>query len=185
MELSVSFTGEGEPPDPDTYRTEQSPVGKVYIPADGVVITGPVRVRYEKYPWIEKFEVDGVKAAPARRTGAGTIDAKGFVRSLSTIYSPAYDEYRLYGGDESFDARGYFAHAASYFISLAEDPQRGRMFRKFCGFTENMWREGNAEMLSVAIDAILPVLKTGSASWSGFKQSITPEFLDYVEKMPQ
>ena len=185
MEVSVSFTRENEVPDPAAYATDMSPMGKVYIPAAGVVITGPIRVRYEKHPWIERFELDGIKAAPAKRTGIGTKDAKGFVKSLSSIYSPAYDEYRLYGGDTSFDAPGYFAHAAEYFVRLVSDPQKNRMFRKFCGFTENMWREGDQEMLSVAMDTILPLLRRDPAAWAEFTKTITPEFLDYLENVPQ
>lgn len=185
MEVSVSFTGENEIPDPASYVTEQSPAGKVYIPAEGVIITGPVRIRYEKYPWIEKFELDGIKAAPAKRTGVGTKGARGFVRSLSTIYSPAYDEYYLFGGDSAFDARGYFSHAAESFIPLAADGQKIRLFRKFCGFTENMWREGSETMLRIALDVIVPLIHSDAAAWPEFIQTITPEFRDYLENVAQ
>lgn len=183
MEMSVSFIGENETHDPENYLTKRSRIGKVYIPVTGVVQTGPIRIRYEKHPWIEKFELDGIKAAPARRTGVGTKGAKGFVQSLSTIYAPAYEEYRRYGGEESFDARRFFTHVAEYFVPMATDALRIRMFRKFGGFTENIWREGNADMLSVAIDCILPVIRMDPAAWKEFRKTITPEFLDYVENI--
>ena len=169
MELSVSFTGEESAAERDKlYISEESCLGSVFIPKEGVRITGPIRVRYEKYPWIEKFEVDGLKPAPPKRKGVGTKDIKGFVRSLSTIYSGAYDDYDKYFGEGAADsqdkagcnarekAREYFAAVTAHFIRtlhesmgtvLFDSPGAVKLFRKFCGFTENMWREGNGEML--------------------------------------
>ena len=182
MEVSVSFTGEGEIPDPAKYLEDTSPVGKVYIPRDGVLITGPIGVRYEKHPWIEQFELDGIKAAPAKRTGYGTKNARGFVRSLGTIYARAYDEYREYGGDEAFDAGGYFAHAAEHFLGMAENPGAAKIFRSFCGFTENMWREGDPKMYHIAMDVMLPMIRK-SGSWDTFEGSITDEFREYISNL--
>lgn len=45
----------------DDYLCEESPVGKVYIPMHGVDIGENPGIRYEKYPWIEKFELDDLK----------------------------------------------------------------------------------------------------------------------------
>ena len=136
MEVSVSFTDGTSERDPELYIEDTSELGRVYIHREGVLVTGDIQVRYEKHPWIECFELDGVKAAPARRKGIGTKNAKGFVKSLSTIYSKAYDEYREYGGDEAFDAEAYFAHAARYFADMAGVVDRAKMYRLFSGFTE-------------------------------------------------
>lgn len=33
------------------------------MPAHGVLLEENAAIRYEKYPWIEKFELDGIKPA--------------------------------------------------------------------------------------------------------------------------
>ena len=125
MEVSVSFTDGSEIKDPEVFDEDRTEIGRAFIAKDRVLITGDLCVRYEKYPWIEKLEVDGAKAAPAKRTGIGTKDARGFVKSLSTIYSRAYDEYYEFGGKADsaadFDAEGYFIHAAEYFLGISRD----------------------------------------------------------------
>ena len=164
-----------------TYDIDCTVIGRAWIPREGLEISPPVRVRYEKHPWITAFEFDGLKAAPARRTEIGNKAAKGFVKSLSTIYSKAYDEYRAYGGDESFDAGAYFSDAAKHFASMASDPQKARMFSKFCGFAENMWREGDEEMLRICLDDVLPSLLSDATAGEAFEKSITAEFRSYLE----
>ena len=164
-----------------TYDIDRTVIGRVWIPREGLEISPPVRVRYEKHPWITAFEFDGLKAAPARRTGIGNKAAKGFVKSLSTIYSKAYDDYRAYGGDESFDAGAYFSDAAKHFAAMASDPQKARLFSKFCGFAENMWREGDEEMLRVCLDDVLPAVLSDEAARTAFESSITSEFRSYLE----
>ena len=184
MEVSVSFTDGTEDLNstrPEkSYTVEETVLGRAWIPSQGLVITRPARVRYEKHPWIEQFEFDGIRPAPARRTGIGTKDARGFVRSLSTIYSRAYDEYREYGGDEAFDVEAYFRNAAERFVQTAGDASKGKILAKFCGFTENMWREGNEEMLHVCTDIMVPVLKDSEAAGAVFESSITDEFRDWL-----
>lgn len=180
MEVSVSFTDGTETKDSQLYAEDRSECGRVYINRESVLVTGPVCVRYEKHPWIEQFELDGVKAAPAKRTGIGTKGAKGFVKSLNTIYAKAYDEYREYGGDESFDAERYFAHAAEHFLHIAQDENARKLYRMFTGFVENMWREGNEEMLHVAMDVMLPAIRQDANAWKLFEDNITEEFRDYI-----
>lgn len=180
MEVSVSFTGEGETPDPEKYREDRTPIGRIYIPAEGVLISEPARVRYEKHPWIEGFELDGIKAAPAVRKGIGTKGAKGFVTSLSTIYARAYDDYRDYGGDEAFDTAGYFRHAAEYFAGISENPDMAKLYKNFCGFAENMWREGNEEILTTVMEIVLPVIYENKSAAKTFINSVTEEFRGYI-----
>lgn len=194
MEVSVSFTG-GEEDLNDAaaggsaerysrgrpYSIEDSPLGRVWIPGEGLILTPPVRIRYEKHPWMEKFELDGIKPAPARRKGIGTKGAKGFVKSLATIYSAAYDDYREFGGDDAFDAAGYFRHAAEHFARMAEVPGREKMFSKFCGFAENMWREGDQQMLDVCMNEVIPALGKTVYAQRAFGDNITDEFREYLE----
>jgi hypothetical protein len=175
-------TGAKDSEKPDgKYIIEETVLGRVWIPREGLIITPPAAIRYEKHPWMEKFEFDGIKAAPAKRKGIGTKGAKAFVKSLSTIYSGAYDDYREYGGDEAFDAEGYFRHAARHFADMAEDELTVRMFDRFSGFAENMWREGSAEMLAAAMETVLPVLAERPHVWSRFLDNITDEFRQYIE----
>lgn len=57
--MAVSFTDEEL--SPDEYMIEKSPVGLVYIPLHSVELDEEAGIRYEKYPWIEKFEIDGIR----------------------------------------------------------------------------------------------------------------------------
>lgn len=60
MEVSVSFTDEDE----ETmrgkgYTADQSELGNVYYPAEGIARDEKVSVNYVEYPWITCFEVEG------------------------------------------------------------------------------------------------------------------------------
>lgn len=184
MEVSVSFTDGtedlNERDDGITYREDVTVLGRAWIAEEGLELFPPVRVRYEKHPWMEKFEFDGIRTVPARRKGIGSKSAKEFVRSLGTIYSRAYDDYRMFGGDEDFDAPAYFIHAAEYFVQTAEQGNAVRMLAKFCGLTENMWREGNEEMLDICIRKVMPVLTGSGPAREVFEDSITEEFREYL-----
>lgn len=149
----------------------------MYVPTEGVEITGPLGIRYEKHPWIERFETDGIVPAKPRRTGFGTKDAKGFVKSLNTIYAPAYDEWFEYGED----AAGYFAHVTDSFVRRSHDVDQAKIFHMFCGFTENVWREGTREMHDVVMDVMLPVINKDEIAQKVFKEAITDEFREYIE----
>lgn len=62
--MSVSFTdGDGSEYAADHMR-EESQIGTVYVPLHGVLLEEGAAIRYEKHPWIEGFELDGIKAAP-------------------------------------------------------------------------------------------------------------------------
>ena len=70
MELSVGFadkeesyyTGKG-------YRYDESVLGRVYYPAEGVEICGQPAVRYMEYPWISTFETEGMIALQTEKRG--------------------------------------------------------------------------------------------------------------------
>lgn len=162
----------------DSYLVDESPIGKVFISREDIVINGQPRIRYEKHPWIEQFEFDGMLATEARREGYGTKDLRGFVQSLYTIYAKAYDDYDLYG----CDASGYFAHVAEHFVGRANEAGGTKMYRKFCGFTENLWRVGNKEMHDVALETVLPIIEKDAEARSVFYDHITSEFKNYIEE---
>lgn len=65
MEMSVGFTDKDEAYyTGQGYSCDESVMGKVYYPKDGVEITGTIGVRYMEYPWISTFEFDGIYALP-------------------------------------------------------------------------------------------------------------------------
>lgn len=45
------------------FQVDQSDLGKVYYPAQGVEIPGRIVINYVEYPWITCFEVEGVEIA--------------------------------------------------------------------------------------------------------------------------
>ena len=62
-EVSVSFTGGDGSEYAEGYFREETQIGAVYVPLHGVLLEENAAIRYEKYPWIEKFELDGIKPA--------------------------------------------------------------------------------------------------------------------------
>lgn len=63
---------------------------------------------------------------------------------------------------------------------MADDSARERMLVRFCGFTENMWREGNEEMLGICLETVIPVLRRHGSSRIVFESGITDEFRDWL-----
>jgi len=170
MEMAVGFAATDDGRDLSQFNVDESVLGKVYVPKEAVSITGPIRVRYERHPWIEQFEIDGIIALRPKRSGFGTKDAKGFVASLNSIYAKAYDDYA------DFDVPGYFAHVTEHFIRDLRENDNVKMFRKYCGFVENMWREGNEEIYHVAMDVVVPALLNDAELSEIFHEVITGEF---------
>ena len=176
MEISVGFADKDNSYyDSNGYNTYESEVGKVYIPDDQVEVTGEANIRYEKHPWIEAFELDGIKPKAIKRTGYGTKDAKGFVQSLNTIYAKAYQEYA-----DSHNDIEFFSQVTENFVRSFIQENETKMFRKFCGFTENMWREGNKEMHDIAINFMLPKLFSHQETKNMLIENATDEFLEYI-----
>jgi hypothetical protein len=80
--VSVSFTDEDLSQSVDEFGNEyivdRSPVGLVYIPAHSVDIDEDAAIRYERHPWIEAFELDGIRPAQVCciwQPGAAAADA--------------------------------------------------------------------------------------------------------------
>ena len=61
--MSVSFTDKDPEEYASGYLREESQIGAVYVPLHGVLLEEDPAIRYEKYSWIEKFELDGIKPA--------------------------------------------------------------------------------------------------------------------------
>ena len=205
MELALSFSTEEN----TEYIIEKSPLGSVYIPIEEVEITGPLGIRYERHPWIETFEFDGLKPRAPRRRGYGDRTPRSFVPSLANIYATAYEDYEHFGSNEE-----YFGHIAHRFMnrarceldeylatsaaptcseggSLASAQPRSslrdnsvrpplKLFRLFCGFTENLWREGNRETHDIALGTVLPIIQSDPDASAIFYEHITQEFRDYL-----
>ena len=61
--MSVSFTGGDGSEYAEGYFREETQIGAVYVPLHGVLLEENAAIRYEKYPWIEKCKLDGIKPA--------------------------------------------------------------------------------------------------------------------------
>ena len=162
----------------------------MFIPINDLDIIGDAGIRYEKHPWIEQFEFDGLKAHTPVREGFGLRQAKSFAESLSKIYAKAYDDYAAMCSEEfinsenedGLDIDTYFSNAADYFTQNADKPETTPMYKKFCGLVENMWRDGTETMHNVAVETILPIVESDPEAKEIFHKTITPEFKKYIEE---
>ena len=172
--MSVSFTDGNETEYAEVYNIYESQIGNVYAPVKGVIIEEPAAIRYERHPWIEAFELDGIRPEPARREGFGEKSIQGFVMSLGKVYDDVLSDYSMFAGEAGFDAEGFFGYVADKMAAAAmAEPEQ---FRRFAGFTENMWRLGNEPSYKLAMETIIPRLQRNEDAWSMFESDITEEF---------
>lgn len=201
----MSFTDKPECEYAESHHIYISELGNVYIPNTGVYIGSNVSIRYEKYPWIEKFEIDGIKAMPAKRTGFGEKGFNSFVQSLNAIYANAFSDYqkivekgivsknvkrekKLKSKTSNAEIRlhkKYFQHVTEHFLNLYSAGSYNKMYAKYCGLVENMWREGEEEIYKLVMNTIIPLLKDDkhtvndnetATAYEFFLQNITEEF---------
>lgn len=60
--MSVSFTDQEEHSlEEKGYDCDESELGKVYFPKEGIVRDEQVIIKREEYPWITCFEVEGIR----------------------------------------------------------------------------------------------------------------------------
>lgn len=52
------------------YRAEESELGNVYYPGEGIMIPDKITVNYMEYPWISCFEVEGIEIGKAEEDKA-------------------------------------------------------------------------------------------------------------------
>lgn len=95
--MSVSFTDEDLSQSADEYGNEyivdRSPVGLVYIPAHSVDIDEDAAIRYERHPWIEGFELDGIRPAQVCCIWQPGMEAAGTVEQTADKVKEEMDEY--------------------------------------------------------------------------------------------
>ena len=178
MEVSVSFTDGDGSEYADGYSRYESQIGHVYVPSKGVIIEKPAGIRYERHPWIAAFELDGIKPEPARREGFGVKSIQGFVMSLGKVYDDVLSDYNMFDGGSGFDAEGFFRHVTDRMIAEATaDPEQ---FRRFSGFTENMWRLGDEPSYKLAMETVVPMIRLDDVVWGEFIDTITEEFREAI-----
>ena len=178
--MSVSFTDGDGSEYADDYRIYGSQIGRVYVPVRGVIIEEPAAIRYEKHPWIEGFELDGIRPEPARREGFGEKSIQGFVMSLGKVYDDVLNDYHIFDGETGFDAEGFFGYVADKMAAAAlTEPEQ---FRRFAGFTENMWRLGDEQSYKLAMETIIPRLQEDKDIWNRFRSGITEEFREVLSR---
>jgi len=62
MEMSVGFTDKDENSMRNAgYMWQESELGKVYYPKEGIEVSERIIVKYVVYPWITCFEVEGIE----------------------------------------------------------------------------------------------------------------------------
>lgn len=162
----------------------------MFLPKKDLDIIGEVCIRYEKHPWIEQFEFDGLRPRAPLRNGFGIKQTKAFAESLSKIYAKAYEDYSNMCSEgfiseenkDGLDVDAFFSNAAYYFVRNADLPETTPLLKKFCGFTENMWREGTETMHNVALKVILPIIENNTKALDVFYNTITPEFRRYIDE---
>ena len=59
--MSVSFADEDTSKYDEGYLREESQIGAVYVPLHSVELDEEATIRYERHPWIERFELDGIR----------------------------------------------------------------------------------------------------------------------------
>lgn len=175
MEISVGFADKDRDYIKEGYRQDESLIGNVYIPTNGVDIVGPIKIRYERRPWIEQFEIDGIKPLRPKRTGCGSKSIRAFVQSLNTIYARAYDDYTICS-----DTSDYFKRVTKFFIQEYLDDEHRKTFTKFCGYVENLWREGTKEIHDVTMGIVLPLIMNNAQAKEVLQSTITEEFREYI-----
>lgn len=174
MEISVSFTDEDTAEYSEGYTRYESQTGYVYVPEKGVIIEQPAAIRYERHPWIEAFELDGIRPEPARREGFGEKSIQGFILSLGKVYDDVQSDYDMFVKEGRFDSEAFFGHVTERMMAGASaEPEQ---FRRFSGFTENMWRLGDEPSYDLAMGTVIPALRKNKDIWDRFKAEITDEF---------
>ena len=174
MEVSVSFTDGDAAEYSEGYTRYESQIGHVYVPVKGVIIDKPAAIRYERHPWIEAFELDGIRPEPARREGFGEKSIRGLILSLGKVYDDVKSDYDMFDGEEGFDEEAFFRYVTDRM--MAEYSAEPEQFRRFAGFTENMWRLGDEPSYKLAMGTMIPVLRKDKDIWAGFNAGITDEF---------
>lgn len=95
--MSVGFADKDKGPQyyaEQNYVVDKTEIGYVYYPRENVEVTGEIVIRYEKLPWISRFEIDGIKAIgqPDSPDCGGQDDMYGMFCPLSCPWTPPKGE---------------------------------------------------------------------------------------------
>ena len=91
--MSVGFTVEEEQIMIEKgYVLDESVLGKVYYPKEGIRISGEIIVKFVDYPWISCFEVEGIEIVKT-----DDFPSENFGDILYLSDNESVDEY---GGNE-------------------------------------------------------------------------------------
>lgn len=159
-----------------------SELGRVYIPDKGVELESNVEINYMRRPWLEAFEVTGVRPAMSLRKGPGTQSPETMIKLAYEIYSE-----RL---DDDMSPRVFVTEMTRHFIGYiieSEGQNRGAIKRvraaEFLGWVENLWREGDAWCEQLVRDEILPMLHREELAWKRLMEVVTNEFKDWIRML--
>ena len=98
--MSVGFTvGEEKEMLEKGYTLDESVLGKVYYPREGIRIHDKIIVKYVDYPWISCFEVEGIEILKTEGEGEQTDNGFSFGDFDDILYSSDNESSNKSGGN--------------------------------------------------------------------------------------
>jgi len=99
--MSVGFTvGEEKEMIERGYVLDESVLGKVYYPKEGIRIPDKIIVKYVDYPWISCFEVEGIEILKRESEGEEPDNGFSFGCFDDILYLSDNESVNDYGGNE-------------------------------------------------------------------------------------
>ena len=99
--MSVGFTvGEEKEMIEKGYVLDESVLGKVYYPKEGIRIQAKIIVKYVDYPWISCFEVEGIEILKKESEGEPSDNGFSFEGFGDILYSSDNESSNECGGNE-------------------------------------------------------------------------------------
>ena len=83
------------------YVLDESVLGKVYYPKEGIRIQDKVIVKYVDYPWISCFEVEGIEILKGESDGEEPDNGFSFGDFGDILYSSDNESSNESGGNEN------------------------------------------------------------------------------------
>lgn len=191
MEISVGFADtdcDEKKYIEEGYVIDSTELGRVFYKPDAVDIDEEVSIIYDIKPWLEAFRIEGMRPKNPLRRGPGTKLARDFVPDLLEIFDDALYLYKTHCETSGeFDASGYFAEVNKYFCEIirksegqAKGSEDRRLAAMYCGFVENLWREGDIHVEKIVAEVILPVMLEDEIVRSRLMSIATDEFVQWI-----